>query len=61
MGHLLWLCYSNTNKVYAAFMEVTYILLWFRFYYISYIANGGKKYTQHRIATQNGKIQQKIE
>uniref|UniRef100_A0A915CMR2 Elongation of very long chain fatty acids protein n=1 Tax=Ditylenchus dipsaci TaxID=166011 RepID=A0A915CMR2_9BILA len=55
MGHLLYLC-ATTNKTYAvsakgfaigAFMEVSYLLLWFRFYYISYIGGGGKKYLAH--------------
>jgi len=56
MGHLLYLCstthrpYAVTFKGYAigAFMEVSYLLLWFRFYYISYIAGGGKKYLAHK-------------
>lgn len=26
----------------------TYLILWFRFYYNSYYANGGKKYIQHK-------------
>jgi len=55
MGHLLVLL-ATTNKSYAvtfkgftigAIMEVTYLLLWFRFYYISYIGGGGKKYLAH--------------
>ncbi|CAD5226659.1 unnamed protein product [Bursaphelenchus xylophilus] len=32
----------------GAFMEVTYLLLWFQFYYVSYIRTGGKKYVQHQ-------------
>lgn len=32
----------------GAFMEVTYLMLWFRFYYISYYKTGGKKYVQHQ-------------
>lgn len=52
MGHTLYLL-STTQDSYAvtargfsigAFMEVSYLLLWFRFYYISYIGGGGKKY-----------------
>jgi len=52
MGHLLVLM-SNTTDKYAvtfrgfaigAFMELSYLILWFRFYYISYIRGGGKKY-----------------
>jgi len=59
MGHLLYLM-GTTNRKYAitargfaigGFMEVTYLLLWFRFYYISYIAGGGKKYVAHKNAT----------
>jgi elongation of very long chain fatty acids protein 6 len=58
MAHLAWLVFT-TNGQYAvtlkgfaigAFMEVTYLLLWFRFYHISYIAKGGKKYVQHKDA-----------
>ncbi|KAI1705814.1 GNS1/SUR4 family domain-containing protein [Ditylenchus destructor] len=61
MGHVLVL-WSTTNDTYAvsfrgfligAIMEVSYLLLWFRFYYISYIAGGGKKYLAH------SKVQQK--
>jgi len=52
MGRVLYLL-STTEDTYAvttrgfaigAFMEITYLLLWFRFYYISYIGGGGKKY-----------------
>lgn len=52
MAHV-WYLVNTTNIKYAvtfkgfaigAFMEVTYLLLWFRFYYISYIGGGGKKY-----------------
>jgi hypothetical protein len=55
---------STTTKAYAvtfrgfaigAFMEVTYLLLWFRFYYISYIGGGGKKYLAHKGA-KNGSV-----
>jgi len=52
MGHLLYLLSTTTEKYavtlygYAigAFMELTYLLLWFRFYFVSYIRGGGKKY-----------------
>ena len=56
MAHLLVLVVGSTKNTYdvtfkgftiGAFMEVTYLLLWFRFYYISYIGGGGKKYRQH--------------
>uniref|UniRef100_A0A7E4UXI3 Elongation of very long chain fatty acids protein n=1 Tax=Panagrellus redivivus TaxID=6233 RepID=A0A7E4UXI3_PANRE len=56
MAHLAYLVLT-TNGKYAvtfrgfaigAFMEVTYLLLWFRFYYKSYLAGGGKKYLQHQ-------------
>lgn len=64
MGHLLYLM-CTINKQYAvttrgfaigAFMEISYLLLWFRFYYISYIAGGGKKYVQHKntMSSKNG-------
>uniref|UniRef100_A0A915CL15 Elongation of very long chain fatty acids protein n=1 Tax=Ditylenchus dipsaci TaxID=166011 RepID=A0A915CL15_9BILA len=55
MGHLLYLC-ATTNKTYAVtvkgfavgtIMEVSYLLLWFHFYYVSYIGGGGKKYLAH--------------
>lgn len=58
MAHLAWLVFT-TNGQYAvtlrgyavgAFMELTYLLLWFRFYYISYMKQGGKKYVQHKQA-----------
>ncbi|VDK58281.1 unnamed protein product [Anisakis simplex] len=41
--------YDVTPYAFAlgVFMEVTYTILWFRFYYVSYIANGGKKYKEH--------------
>lgn len=59
MGHLLILTGTNkhnydvTIKGFAigAFMEITYLLLWFRFYFISYIGDGGKKYRQHAEGT----------
>jgi len=63
MGHLLVLL-STTSRSYAvtfrgyavgAFMELTYLLLWFRFYYISYIAGGGKKYNAAK-TTKNGGV-----
>jgi len=56
---------SKTNRSYAvtfkgfaigAFMEVTYLMLWFRFYYISYIGGGGKKYLTHKNGVKNGGI-----
>uniref|UniRef100_A0A183BP92 Elongation of very long chain fatty acids protein n=1 Tax=Globodera pallida TaxID=36090 RepID=A0A183BP92_GLOPA len=64
MGHLLYLM-ATTSRKYAvtgrgfavgAFMEVSYLLLWFRFFYISYIAGGGKKYAAHQnaMSTKNG-------
>jgi len=31
----------------GGFMEFTYLLLWFRFYYLSYMKSGGKKYAQY--------------
>jgi len=59
MGHLLVLMcstkdpYAVTFRGYAigAFMEMTYLALWFRFYYISYIGGGGKKYLAHKDST----------
>lgn len=63
MEHLLWLAYT-TSKSYAVtargfiigqVMETTYLLLWFRFYYISYMASGGKKYVQYKNAMQQQK------
>lgn len=64
MGHLLWLVcttsksYAVTARGYAigAFMEMTYLLLWFRFYYIHYIAGGGKKYVQYKNAVQQQSV-----
>jgi elongation of very long chain fatty acids protein 6 len=52
MGHLLVLLATTSNDYAVTFrgftigaiMEVTYLMLWFRFYYISYIGGGGKKY-----------------
>lgn len=52
MGHLWYLATTTSGKYAVTFkgftigaiMEVTYLLLWFRFYYISYISGGGKKY-----------------
>ncbi|KAI6233185.1 Elongation of very long chain fatty acids protein [Aphelenchoides fujianensis] len=37
----------------------TYLVLWLRFYYVSYYGNGGKKYVQHseKIATATAKAQ----
>jgi len=55
MAHLAWLV-MTTDEKYAvtfkgffvgAFMEVTYLLLWFRFYHYSYIAKGGQKYAKY--------------
>ncbi|KAI1732825.1 GNS1/SUR4 family domain-containing protein [Ditylenchus destructor] len=59
MGHLLYLLSTTNNKydvtpkgyIIGAIMEVSYLLLWFRFYYISYIRGGGKKYLAHVKAT----------
>lgn len=30
------------------FMMWTYLVLWLRFYYVSYFRSGGKKYQQHK-------------
>uniref|UniRef100_A0A915BI67 Elongation of very long chain fatty acids protein n=1 Tax=Parascaris univalens TaxID=6257 RepID=A0A915BI67_PARUN len=51
--------YDVTLKAFllGAFMEVTYTMLWFQFYYVSYIANGGKKYKDHQKAEKKNKIQ----
>lgn len=42
--------YDVTLKGYmiGAVMEITYLILWIRFYYVSYYANGGKKYIEHK-------------
>jgi len=57
MGHLLVLMMNNPSNKYAvtykgftigAVMELSYLMLWFRFYYISYIRGGGKKYVAHK-------------
>jgi len=56
MAHLAWLVWTQPNRHFAVtfkgfaigtFMEFTYLLLWFRFYNISYLSKGGKKYLQH--------------
>lgn len=54
--------YDVTLKAFllGAFMEVTYTILWFQFYYVSYIANGGKKYKDHQKAVKANKSQWKL-
>ncbi|KAH7699657.1 fatty acid elongation protein 3, partial [Aphelenchoides avenae] len=56
MGHLAWIALT-TSEEYAvtlrgfligAVMEISYLLLWLRFYYVSYLQRGGKKYVQHK-------------
>uniref|UniRef100_A0AC34RJ24 Elongation of very long chain fatty acids protein n=1 Tax=Panagrolaimus sp. JU765 TaxID=591449 RepID=A0AC34RJ24_9BILA len=51
--------YDVTFRGFAigAFMESTYLLLWFRFYYISYLASGGKKYHQYQERVKETKSQ----
>jgi hypothetical protein len=62
MGHLLVLMMNNPSNKYAvtykgfaigAVMELSYLMLWFRFYYISYIRGGGKKYVAHKGSDKN--------
>jgi len=57
MAHLAFLCFTQPQRQFAvtlkgfmvgAIMEVTYLVLWFRFFYISYIGAGGKKFQQHK-------------
>lgn len=56
MAHTALLAWGQGQKVavtgygfaVGAFMELTYLLLWFRFYHISYYRTGGKKYLQHQ-------------
>uniref|UniRef100_A0A1I8EQ07 Elongation of very long chain fatty acids protein n=2 Tax=Wuchereria bancrofti TaxID=6293 RepID=A0A1I8EQ07_WUCBA len=63
MIHLAILALTTTNNyavtlrgfALGTLMEVTYLVLWIRFYYISYYANGGKKYIEHK---KNAKAQQ---
>ncbi|MFH4975191.1 hypothetical protein AB6A40_001900 [Gnathostoma spinigerum] len=65
MIHLAILCllnplnhYAVTSRafIYGAFMEITYLILWIRFYYVSYIANGGKKYNQYQATAEHSKL-----
>lgn len=59
MIHLAFLVLTTSNTydvtlkgyVVGAVMEVSYIVLWLRFYYVSYYANGGKKYVEHKKGT----------
>lgn len=39
------------------FMMWTYLLLWMRFYYVSYFRSGGKKYQQHKEKTNGVKAE----
>ncbi|VDK76676.1 unnamed protein product [Litomosoides sigmodontis] len=56
MVHLAVLALTTTNDyavtlrgfALGTLMEVTYLMLWIRFYYVSYYANGGKKYNDHK-------------
>lgn len=56
MIHLAILALTTTNNyavtlrgfALGTLMEVTYLVLWIRFYYVSYYANGGKKYIEHK-------------
>lgn len=56
MVHLAILALTTTNDyavtlrgfALGTLMEVTYLVLWIRFYYVSYYANGGKKYNEHK-------------
>ncbi len=65
MAHLAYVVVVNgrecdvTLKSYlrGAAMEITYLILWFRFYYKSYIAGGGHKYRQHQMAVSAEKVE----
>lgn len=56
MGHLAWLALTTSEQyvvtlrgfLVGAVMEISYLLLWFRFYYVSYLQRGGQKYVQHK-------------
>lgn len=66
MGHLAWLALTTSEQhavtlrgfLVGAVMEVSYLLLWFRFYYVSYLRRGGKKYAQHK-ADNSGSVKEK--
>lgn len=60
----LTILYHTTNQnlaftfrgiVIAAFMLSTYFVLWMRFYNVSYLQAGGKKYVQHQEKVKDGK------
>ncbi|TMS37455.1 hypothetical protein L596_004384 [Steinernema carpocapsae] len=64
MAHLAILVLTHPGNDFAvtfkgffigAFMEITYLMLWFQFYHKSYIANGGKKYNDHQAAVKGKK------
>lgn len=56
MAHLTILYHTTTQNlaftfrgiIISSFMLITYLFLWLRFYNISYLQAGGKKYVQHQ-------------
>lgn len=65
MAHLAYLVVIVGNQcdvtlksyLWGAVMEVTYLILWFRFYYKSYISDGGNKYRQHQLVMAANKVE----